>query len=149
MPAEIDFSAQFGGRDAADAVLPHFRALKAAAREKSLESLPFEKLAFILRIDGEITEFGQSGVGNLDLDADGEYVSVDIGVSKKDRRANIGPDGIAEFLIDAIQATVSFLQNTEDTRLANIDFEDLRNVLGQLCDSYRSEVKKMKESMFH
>ena len=34
----IDFSAQFGGRNAAAAVLPHFKALKAASRELRLES---------------------------------------------------------------------------------------------------------------
>lgn len=149
MTGEIDFSAQFGGRDAADAMLPHFRALKAAARDKSLNSLPFDKLAFILRVDGEVTEFGQSGVCNLDLDTDGEYVSIDIGVAKKDRRTESGPEGVADFLIDAIQASVSFLQNAGDRRLERIDFEDLRNVLSELCDTYRLEVKKMKESTFH
>lgn len=81
----VDFSAQFGGQDAADAVLPHFKALKAAARGLHLEGFPFAKLAFILRVDGKVNSYGLSGAGYLEVDKDGEYISVDIGITQDDR----------------------------------------------------------------
>lgn len=83
--AKIDFSAQFGGRDAAEVVLPHFRALKAAARELHIQGFPFAKLASILRVDGEVSRFGASGAGNVEIDRDGEYLSVDIVIDRDDR----------------------------------------------------------------
>ena len=52
MIAVIDFSAQFGGREAAAALLPHFKALKAVASGLVIENFPFKKIAFILRVDG-------------------------------------------------------------------------------------------------
>ena len=53
----IDVSAQFGGPDAAEAVLPHFRALKAALKGKSFGGFPFPQLAFILRVDGAVEAY--------------------------------------------------------------------------------------------
>ena len=85
--ATIDFSAEFGGRDAADAVLRHFKALKAASKGITLSGFPYPKLAFILRVDGSVNRYGFSGVGNPDIDKDGMYLSIDIGITEKDRKA--------------------------------------------------------------
>ena len=62
--ASIDISAQFGGRDSAAAVLPHFKALKRAAAETPLDDFPFPKLAYILRVDGDVKAYGFRGQGN-------------------------------------------------------------------------------------
>ena len=84
-PSTIVISAQFGGRDAAALVLSHFKALKAASADIGIESFPYPQLGFILRVDGDVNQYGNSGVGNLDIDEDGKYLSVDIGVTKDDR----------------------------------------------------------------
>src|SRR6267154_2045174 len=86
MSSSIDFSAQFGGRDAAAAVLPHFKALKAAARGLRFDGFPFAELAFILRVDGDVHQFGFSGANNLEIGKNSEYLSVDIGINHDDRR---------------------------------------------------------------
>lgn len=81
----IDFSAEFGGQDAVDAVLPHFFALKAASKGIEFTGFPFPKLAFILRVDGQVCQYGFSGTGDPEIDPDGEYLSIDIGVTIQDR----------------------------------------------------------------
>ena len=83
--ASIDFSAEFGGKDVAAAVPPHFRALKKASRELVMAEFPFAKLAFILRVDGEVNQYELSGAGHLEVDPNGGYLSVDIGIQREDR----------------------------------------------------------------
>ena len=92
----IGFSAQFGGRDAADAVLPHFHALKAAACSIQIDSFPFPKLAFILRVDGSVQRYGRSGVEHVKVDRKGAFVSVDITVEEQHR------DDLVAYITNAI-----------------------------------------------
>jgi hypothetical protein len=83
--AVIDVSAQFGGRDAAQTVLPYFKALKEAAKGATVPGFVARKLAFILRVDGEVNTYGDSGPCNIDVDQNLEYVSVDLVVTIADR----------------------------------------------------------------
>ena len=128
--ASIDFSAQFGGRDAAAAVLPHFKLLKKAAHETSLTDFPFPKLAFILRVDGEINTYGFRGAANIDIDKKGGYVSVDIGIAVEDRQR------IQHVITEAIRSSVSLLTVHPDERLRHLDNDSLSNVLQTLCENY-------------
>jgi hypothetical protein len=130
MAASIDFSADFGGRDAAAAVLPHFKSLKKAAREATLVDFPFPKLAFILRVDGEVNRYGFRGAANIDIDKKGSYVSVDIGVGVDDRNR------VQQVITEAIQRSVSLLNGHPDERLRHVDGESLSSILRILCESY-------------
>ncbi|MBL4674514.1 MAG: hypothetical protein JKX81_19790 [Arenicella sp.] len=83
----IGFSADFGGRDAAAKMLPHFKGLKLAAKGLELKAFPYPELAFILRVDGEISSFGTSGIENMDIDRDGDYISLDIVITKENQES--------------------------------------------------------------
>ena len=137
MSATIEFSAQFGGRDAAAAALPHFKALKAAANRYSLARFPFKSMAFILRVDGEVNSYGLSGPGQLDFDGD-NYVSVDIGIGREDYRS--GSADLTGAIVSSLKASVDFLTRSEDVRLREIDFQELQETLIQLCDSYEEMI---------
>lgn len=131
--AQIDFSAQFGGKIAAEIVLPHFRALKTAKQDLLLTGFPLPELAYILRVDGEITQFEFSGVGEINVDEDGEYLSVDIGITVDDRSRIV--DVISQSMLLSIDAIM------KDKRCIplSIDVQSLRTCLEQLVRNYRNE----------
>lgn len=129
----IDFSAEFGGSDAAAAVLPHFKALKAAARELRFEGFPFAELAFILRVDGEVHRFGFSGAGNVEIDKDGEYLSVDIGIGLDDR------DRIPDIISAAIISSVDLIKTMEGISSWRVDFTAMLRCLNELTVRYRGK----------
>lgn len=129
-PSEIDFSAEFGGRDAAAAVLQHFRLLKNAASETRLVAFPFQKLAFILRVDGEVATFGVRGASNIDIDKNGHYVSVDIGITVDDRTK------LEQVITEAIRSCTTLLAAHADDRLRHLDGALLDSNLRALCRSY-------------
>lgn len=137
MHATIEFSAQFGGRDAASAVLPHFKALKSVAIRRQLAQFPFQSLAFILRVDGDVNSYGLSGPGNLDVHRS-TYVSVDIGIRLEDYQA--GSTHLVESISSSLMASVDVLRHSDDVRVRRIDFEELQRILGVLCDSYMREI---------
>lgn len=137
MTATIEFSAQFGGRDAAAAALPHFRILKSIAHNYSIEKFPFQSLAFILRVDGEITEYNLSGPGNIDSNAT-EYLSIDLGISSEDYRDC--SNNLVDSIADALTSSVNFLRKSTDSRLDGVDYDDLETILNQLSDSYRKKM---------
>ena len=139
MASIIDFSAQFGGNDAADVVLPHFRALKAAAKGVCFEGFSLPELSFILRVDGEVNAYGLSGVGCLDFDKDNEYVSVDIGITLDDRR-RLETQAKPEVITEAIISSTEFLKSAGDKRLDGTDFAMLKEVLLDLCARYVEEI---------
>lgn len=131
----IDFSAQFGGQDAARAVLPHFRALKMAARGVGLSGFPFPKLAFILRVDGEVTVYGVRGAEHIDTEPGG-YLSVDVGVSREDWK-DLGPEVASKAITDALFSSVDLLERWNDKQLvASIDIDSLRDAVRELCGRY-------------
>lgn len=130
----IDFSAQFGGRDAATAVLPHFKLLKTAARGLRLGGFPFAKLAFILRVDGEVTQYGLSGAGNLDVDNNGEYLSVDIGITCRDR------DRICDLISSAIHSSTDQIKLIAESKFWDVDFQALQSCLTELITRYKCEL---------
>ena len=132
-PTTIDFSAQFGGQDAADAVLPHFKALKAAAKGIEFSGFPYPEPAYILRVDGQVSQFGFSGTGEPDVDRDGEYLSIDIGVTIQDR------DNIEQTIVSGIMNSPEII--TAAIRYRKIDWFDKRCLiepLTQLCKAYRT-----------
>ena len=132
----IEVSAQFGGGDAAAALLPHFDALKAAAQGISFEGFPFPKLSFILRVDGQARTFGQSGPGRIDIDPNSEYISIDIGIPKADW-SEPGSQ-IATFIAAAIAASTQLLKELADARLDGVEWLKLEAGVGAFADAYRA-----------
>ena len=130
----IDFSAQFGGRDGAAAVLPHFRALKTACHGIQLAGFPFPKLAYILRVDGEINQYGLSGAGNLELDSKGNYLSIDIGIKHEDRSR------IDNLICEAILSGAEQIKDIGMGEISNVDFESLKICLLELISRYKNEL---------
>ncbi|MGC1274435.1 MAG: hypothetical protein WBC44_12065 [Planctomycetaceae bacterium] len=129
--ATIDFSAVFGGRDAAAAVLPHFKALKAAAKGITLNGFPYPQLAFILRVDGDVNQYGFSGTGNPDVDNEGMYLSVDIGIAEEDR------DNIRSRITSAIRDSLPIIAAAvSDRGIDNFDADGLRDSLELLRQRY-------------
>ncbi len=130
----IDFSAQFGGRDAAAAVLPHFKALKIASSELRLAGFPFAKLAYILRVDGEVNEYGISGAGNIEFDSNGDCLSIDIGIMYIDR------DRILSVICDAIQSSIVQIVRLGKDRMWNVDANELTFCSMEIIARYRNEL---------
>jgi hypothetical protein len=133
--ANIDFSAEFGGRDAASAVLPHFHTLKAAAKGIAVTHFPYPELAFILRVDGEISQYGFSGTGEPDVDRDGEYLSIDIGITIQDRETI--PQVIKSGIMNSPQIITAAIQFRG---IKGFDSENLRVPLELLCKRYISSL---------
>ena len=132
----IDFSAQFGGQDAASAVLPHFKALKAACREVHLEGFSFPELAYILRVDGEVHQFNLSGAGFLEIDKDGEYLSVDIGIQRDDRGR------IKDVISAAILSSVDLIEALKKSKALKFDSDALQASLLELVRRYKNESER-------
>jgi hypothetical protein len=135
--SRIDFSAEFGGRDAAAALMPHFKALKAAARGLSLPGFPVAVLAFILRVDGEVHRYGLSGLGNSEIDKDGEYVSFDIGIEHDDRNQ------IPEIVTAAILSSVEQIKTLDGPGSWEVDCRGLQQCLSELCVRYKHELTNL------
>ena len=135
----FDVSAQFGGPDAAQAVLPHFRALKSALKGKAFGGFPFPRLAFILRVDGKVSAYGQSGAGNIEFDKKGGYVSVDIGITRHDLGGG-GPAEVSAFVAGAIISSVSLLRGLGDARLKGVDWGALEIALQSFSAAYKAEL---------
>ena len=133
MSAAIVFSAQFGGQDAAEAILPHFKALKSVSRDLSIDNFPFESLAFVLRVDGKVNSYNLSGLGNIDFDQD-NYVSIDLGITQDDYKNCT--KNLMESISSALRSSVTFLKNSNDAKLQNIDFESMSSAICRLCDAY-------------
>lgn len=140
MTSFIDFSAEFGGRDAAAAVLPHFKALKAACRELHIEAFPFPKLAYILRVDGEISQYHFSGASNIEIDSDKEYLSVDIGIQRKDR------DRIVNVICDAILSSTEQIEHLARRKGWIVDSNSLEKCLLDLTARYKTELLSKVEN---
>ena len=135
----IDVSAQFGGRDAAESVLPVYRALKAAARDITFQGFPFPKLAFVLRVDGEVNEYGLSGVGDVEFDKNGGYVSVDIGITVDDRGRLLDGAG-GGVVLAALASTVDSLKGLGGNELAEADFGALDRALSLFRQRYEEGI---------
>lgn len=130
----IDFSAQFGGRDAAKAVLPYFKSLKSASRELCIEGFPFQKLAFILRVDGEVNQYGHSGAGKIELGANREYLSMDIGIKLEDR------DKVTKVVCSAILSSIEKIKTMANAKDWNFNWDSLEKCLSDLITRYRKEL---------
>lgn len=78
----IDCSAQFGGDDCANALLPHFRAFKRSFLESDnvLPCRSIERVAFVFRVSGSVRDFAFEGCENIDFNSRKKYISIDVGV---------------------------------------------------------------------
>lgn len=133
--AIVDFSAQFGGRDAAAAVLPHFKILKSAAKGVSLSEFPFPKLAFILRVDGDVNQYGESGIGNMDIDSKKKYLSLDIVITKKDRKE------IQSKIISGLNESIELIDDVYTQKgIGDFNRESLKSSITTICKKYTSEL---------
>lgn len=138
MSTSIDFAAEFGGQDAADAAWAHWRALKSAAQGIEVEGLPFPDLTYILRVDGEIATYEPSGPHNVDIDASGAYVSVDIGLSVCDREQLYDPQNNP--IVLSLRRSVELLAGTKHTLLNGANLRPLASALDELCRRYLDRV---------
>jgi hypothetical protein len=132
--SRVDFSAEFGGDDAAEAVLPHFRALKAASKELRLDGFSFPLLAFILRVDGEVKQYHLSGAGNLEIDRKGKYLSVDIGLGHNDR------DRIPDVVTSAILSSIELIREETKAKSLKVNFASLEMCLLNLVAGYKNQL---------
>lgn len=137
MRAAIDISAQFGGLDAGE-LLPHFQALKAECQNFSIPDFPFPELAFILRVDGNISSFGLSGPGFVKFDRKGQWVSVDIGIPSTERQQ--GDRVVAAFIATALPAAVDVMQAARRKALAKVEWEAVRQALQALGHAYMARM---------
>ncbi len=136
MRAVLDVSAQFGGRDAAQAVLPHFKALRAASGGGGIRAFPVRKLAFVLRVDGDISKYGLSGAGNVDVDVGGKYISIDIGCTLDDR------SNLEERIATAVADAPAVLQSSGNALAREIDFAGLTEDLAAFLERYQASLPK-------
>ena len=134
----IDVAAQFGGDDAAQLVLPHFRALKAALRGIAFDGFPIPELAFILRVDGSVSAYGLSGAGNVEFDRKGRYVSIDIGITNADLEGG-GDAELAEFIAESIRSSPGLLKNLGDQKLRGVDWSAVAAALESFANAYRAK----------
>ncbi len=141
MVTTFDVAAQFGGPDAAQVMVPHWRALKLAAAEADFSSVPLKNITFILRVDGAVNTYDQSGAGRLKVDKKGAGVSVDIGLTRGDL-AGRGPIDISEVIAKAIVSSADLLANHRSPHLKNVDWELVRLNLQKFVAAYRVHVKK-------
>lgn len=129
----IDFSAQFGGHDAASAVLPYFKALKSASKGIHLEGFPFPKLAFILRVDGEVNQYGSSGIGNLDIGKKKGYLSIDIVITQDDI------NDIDSIIVKAFDESINFIENAcQNKNINDFNRDSLKIALNSVYEKYIS-----------
>jgi hypothetical protein len=132
--ATIDVSAQFGGRDAADAAMSHFKALKLAAKDIAVDSFPFPQLAFILRVDGNVNQYGFSGTGNPEIDRGEKYLSIDIGITKGDREDI--PSRICSAILESPEIVAAAIRHKG---IDGFQANDLTATLKILCERYIKE----------
>jgi len=133
--AIIDFSAQFGGRDAAAAVLPHFKKLKSAAKGIYLSDFPFPKLAFILRVDGDVNQYGASGIDNMDIDAKRKYLSFDIVITRQDR------EEIHSKIVSGLKESIDLIDKAcVQKKIGDFNRDSLKSSINSLCEKYTSEL---------
>ncbi len=136
----VDFAAEFGGRDAASRVLPHFRALKRAAKKVQLPDFPFPELVFILRVDGEISQYGNSGIDNFDFDKAGEYLSLDIVMTLQNQ------EKVIEFISSSlINSSEEITKEMSCRKIGLIDADNIKNCMNELIANYVEEMTQEKE----
>lgn len=138
--SHVGFSAQFGGRDAADAVKPHFFALKSAAAELPILGFPVPELAYILRVDGEVSTFEDAPGSTIEIDRNGKYIALDIVISLEDRHR------LEDVFCHAILSSVDILNGKNLGLDRRINPELLRASLLELTERYRKEVQQRRHS---
>ena len=128
----IDFSAQFGGLDAADLVLPYFKALKKACQNIEVDDFPFQNLTFILRVDGEIRSFNFSGLERIKRSRSKEYISVDLGIMQKDYGR------VSEVISESILSSIKLFSNFFEKKKLNHNPEALKYCILELISKYKN-----------
>ena len=121
------FSAQFGGRDAAESTLPSFRRLKDAAAGVEIVGFPYPELAFVLRVDGDIQQFSLSGLGDVE-GCEGDYYSIDLGITQADQQ------DVDEALLSALLTCPDFVRHRGLSGYSQIGLE---TAVSELCVRFR------------
>ena len=137
--SSVEIAAQFGGSDAAEYVLAHYKALKTAASRVTLEAFPFANLTFILRVDGEVSSFGGSGPKDVKIGRDREFVSVDLGVTIADRVSLATAESV---LLRRIRETPNLFRSLKKFDNFEIDYAALGAGLELLVEEYNAEMRK-------
>ena len=132
----IGVSAQFGGLDGAQVILPHFRALQRALENRSFAGFPLPELHFILRVDGQLQAFGPSGADNIKFGRKRRWVSVDIVITTAEWEGRDTSE-ISAFVAGAIMASVDLVK--ERGRLKEVDWRALEIALETFSAAYREE----------
>jgi hypothetical protein len=140
----IEVSAQFGGFDAGEAILPHFHALKRALDGRSFPGFPIPLLDFVLRVDGQLKTFGQCGVGNLKFDKKRQSVSVDIVITTNEWKGRKTSD-VASYVAGAVMASVEFMKEQGGRRLEEVDWHVLEASLREFAAAYVMEAGRISD----
>ena len=130
----LDVAGQFGGIDAGDCAVPHFGALKLACRSTQLSALPGQ-LTFILRVDGDVRQFGARGLDNLVVGDGGGGVSVDICLDELPP-GHQDPSAADGVIATSFRSAASWLREQGHPSLASWYWDALEQALNELCDRY-------------
>jgi hypothetical protein len=135
--SSIDFSAQFGGLDAENHVLPHFKALKKACKSIEIVNFPFRNLTFILRVDGKIRSFNFSGLEKIKTASSKEYISIDLGIMRKDYGQ------IEKVISESVLSSTNLLINVFAKMKLKYDIGSLKSNIQRLVSNYKDDIKNI------
>lgn len=96
--------------------------------------MPFEKLAYVLRVDGGLAKFGQPGLQRTRLDKKGEYLSMDIVVDEGTSSAKT--DVVKAYLVDVLRQSLESMRSMRDKRMRGADFDSLSACVSTICSAY-------------
>ncbi|MBT8476506.1 MAG: hypothetical protein HKO95_06705 [Rhodobacteraceae bacterium] len=133
MTTRIDFAGQLGGKDAQPFFLPHFKALKRACVEFTVRGLNVIELTYILRIDGEVSTYGGSGVGPIIIDRNENRISVDIEISIDERQH------LEKAIPTYLSASVTALQEQIDDMDVGLFESDLKKFTSNYLHALASQ----------
>lgn len=106
-----------------------------AAKTVCLSPFPFPQIAYILRVDGEGTTYGQYEIGYPDVDKNGKYFSIDIGVTIENRSA------LKETILTALRSSVSFVsEELKKLGLESFNYLEFEKGVEDLCRAYDKSV---------
>ena len=124
----IGFSAQCGGPDADTTITPIWMSLNALAEGFHLRGIPFDELAFMLRVDGKVSEYGVSDpIDNFKKNKRQGYLSVDIGIKVTERERAVHK------IIEGMRSTADYIQSQGSAKSLKIDYDQLAESIEEFC----------------
>lgn len=134
--ASIDFSSQYGGKDAFKIVRPHFRALKKASEKLVLKNFPVGELVFILRASGEVQSFSGEGLDLIDFNKKESYLSIDVVVAQESWV------DLEMFFEEVLVSSEKFISSlVTEGQFPSYEIDDYRSRIDELRKLYAEEIQ--------